>query len=612
MEAAIQDYLDRIEREHQVHIPYACESGSRAWGFASPDSDYDIRFLFVRPENAYLSVTDGTESIDLPLAAGDLDAGGWDLRKAARLLGKSNGALVEWLHSPVVYRSEPGFRERWQTAARAVFSPRAARDHYLGLARQMVLGKLGDESARAKDYLYALRAILCARWVADGKGIAPVAFTELLPVAPRQVRDLVPALLAHKARTIENERMARIPELDEFLNQSLGESIDLPPSPVPPGILDRLFRTEIRRTAPSLQAADFTLPRVRRPDLLLFDSVAGSQAYGTAIEGSDEDRRGVFVAPRSFIGGLDRIEQVADERGDEVYHELGHFVALLLRNNPNALELLAMPEDCIRYRHPLFGLLAPEIFLSKLCSRTFGEYAMGQIRKARGLNKKIVNPQPEQRKPLLDFCHVPAGQGSLPVLDWLAERGLDPGKCGLTAVQHAAGMFAIYDDSGSDARGLVSPKDPDALVFSSVPKEAVPIAWMHFNQDAFKAHCKAHREYWDWVARRNEERYATNASHGRGYDSKNLMHTLRLLDMAGEIAREGVLRVRRPNRDYLLRVRSGEFSYDDLVRRAEDQLEAVQTDFGSSPLPDQPDRDRVNALLVEIRDEFGGSIPARP
>lgn len=93
-------------------------------------------------------------------------------------------------------------------------------------------------------------------------------------------------------------------------------------------------------------------------------------------------------------------------------------------------------------------------------------------------------------------------------------------------------------------RGLVSPKDPDALIFSSVLKDAGPIGWMQFNHDAFRAHCKAHREYWEWVGQRNEERYTTNTQHGRGYDSKNLLHTLRLLDMAGEIAREGVLRSR--------------------------------------------------------------------
>ena len=605
MSKAIQELLDRLEKQHEIRIPYACESGSRAWGFASPDSDYDIRFIFIRPEKSYISVHEGIESLALPLE-GDLDAGGWDVRKAAKLLGRSNGALVEWLHSPLVYRCDSGFRERWQCAARTVFSPRLASDHYLGLAKQMVFGKLDADSVRAKDYLYALRAVLCARWIIDGKGIPPVEFARLIPTVADEVRDLIPGLLEHKARTVESERMPRIPTLDSFFREMLVLNPELPRGEARPEVLDRLLRSEIRMPAVNLRTGDFTLGRVRQPDLLLLDAVAGSHAYGTAIPGSDEDRRGVFAAPRAFLLGLDVVEQISDERSDQVYYELGHFVSLLLKNNPNALELLAMPRDCVRHQHPAFSLLAPEIFLSKLCAKTFGEYALGQIRKARGLNKKIVNPQPEQRRAMLDFCHVPEGQGSRPVLEWLAQRNLHPKECGLTAVQHAAGLFAIYHGNDGAYRGIVSPKDPDTLIFSSVPKEADPIGWLHFNADAFQAHCKAHREYWEWVGHRNKERYATNAQHGRGYDSKNLMHTLRLLDMAGEIAREGVLRIRRPNRDYLLRVRSGEFDYEELVARAEEQLRDVEEAFKASSLPDRPDRDRINALLVQIREVCAG------
>jgi len=441
--------------------------------------------------------------------------------------------------------------------------------------------------------------------VAAGRGIPPVAFAELVPIAPEVVQALVPGLLEHKTRTVENERMPRVAELDAFLNEAIEERLEMDSGSADIAALDRLYRREIRSRVAIPSPEELTLERVRQPDFLLLESVAGSRAFGTNLELSDEDLRGVFAAPRDFLLGLDEIEQVSDERGDEVYYELGHFMSLLLRNNPNALELLAMPEDCIRHRHPAFDLLEPRIFLSKLCAKTFGEYAMGQIRKARGLNKKIVNPQPEQRRAMLDFCHVPEGQGSVPVLEWLAARGIDAKRCSLTAVQHAAGMYAIYDDPSSESRGLVSPKDPDALIFSSVTKEAVPVTWMHFNQDAFQAHCKAHREYWEWVQQRNPERYATNAQHGRGYDSKNLMHTLRLLDMAGEIAREGVLRVRRPNREYLLRVRAGEFEYEELVAKAEAQLVQVQEDFAASSLPDEPDRAQVNALLVQVREEFG-------
>ncbi|MCX6880435.1 MAG: nucleotidyltransferase domain-containing protein [Verrucomicrobia bacterium] len=609
MSAEIDALLERLEHHHGVRILYACESGSRAWGFASPDSDFDIRFIFAKPEAAYVSVTDGLESIDLPLE-GLLDAGGWDVRKAARLLDKSNGALVEWLHSPIVYREAPGFRERWLAVAREVFSPRASVDHYRGLAKQMVLGKLNAETVRAKDYLYALRALLAARWVARGLGIPPVPFADLLPSAPAEVMAEIPALLAHKTHTGEGEHMARVPALDAFLQSALAaveESLgSLPPGSGGTTVLDRLLRAEIREpwAAPPPMPADFTPDRVRQPDLLLFDTVAGSQAYGTALDGSDEDRRGVFVAPPEFLLGLDDIEQVADARGDEVYYEVGRLVEMLLKNNPNALELLAMPDDCVRYRHPLYQILRPDLFLSKLCARTYGEYAMGQIRKARGLNKKIVNPQPERRMGLLEFCQVPEGQGSTPLLAWLAAREHDPKHCGLTAVQHATDLFAIYHAADGVYRGLVSPKDPDALVFSSVPHDARPIAWMHCNRDAFRAHCKAHREYWEWVAVRNAERYRTNAAHGRGYDSKNLLHTLRLLDMAFEIATEGILLVRRPNREYLLRVRAGEFDYDELVARAEAKLADVREAFAQSTLPDEPDRAAVNAALRDIRLRF--------
>ncbi|MBX3740769.1 MAG: nucleotidyltransferase domain-containing protein [Akkermansiaceae bacterium] len=605
----IGNLLERLEALYGVRILYACESGSRAWGFASPDSDFDIRFIYLRPAETYLSVKEHADTIERPLE-GLLDAGGWDVRKALKLLAKSNGALVEWLHSPIIYRETPGFRERWQAAARKVFAPRASSDHYRGLARQMMKGKLDAEKVRAKDYLYAMRALLSAAWVTAGKGPPPVEFDRLLSLAPADVMAEIPGLLEYKARSAEGDRMDKLPVIDAFLESTILDLDEKAAGLARPGdhfdILDRMLREELEAGAPrpAVAAEAFSLDRVHQPDLLLFGCVAGSKAYGTDLPGSDEDRRGVFVAPTEFILGLDHLDQVSDERGDIVYYEVGRFVELLLKNNPNALELLGMPEDCIRHRHPLFDLLPPQLFLSKLCAKTFGEYAMGQIRKARGLNKKIVNPQPEQRLALLDFCHVPKGQGSVPVLSWLAERGIDPEACGLTAVQHAAGMYAIYHDGVTNYRGLVSPKDPDALVFSSVPIGAEPVGWMHCNHDAFQAHCKAHREYWEWVANRNEERYQTNSQHGRGYDSKNLMHTLRLLDMAREIATTGELGVRRPDREFLLRVRAGEFDYDELVSLAERKLQEATEAFTNSGLPDAPDREAVNRALVEIRRKF--------
>ena len=125
-----------------------------------------------------------------------------------------------------------------------------------------------------------------------------------------------------------------------------------------------------------------------------------------------------------------------------------------------------------------------------------------------------------------------------------------------------------------------------------------------FNKDGYKKHCNEHQSYWDWVKHRNEARYATNIDHGRNYDSKNLMHTFRLLDMAEEIAREGQVRVRRPNRDHLMRIRQGEFHYDDLVAQAEAKVAKIDVLFEACPLPERPDLAAIERLLIEVREDF--------
>lgn len=602
----IRERLAGLEADHGVEILYACESGSRAWGFASPDSDFDVRFLFRRPFSAYL--TTGRVVEDVEVMDGDFDGAGWDLRKALRLLGRSNGALLEWLGSPIVYREVPELSRDLRHLAEE-FSPRALVHHYRGMAKNTVFGKLQDGDVRPKDLLYALRACLAARWVVDRGTLPPVAFAEVAAVTPDELRAPLQDLLAMKSTTAEAHRIEAPQVVMGFLTESLEALADAAEGLAREGpaseSLDRVarrFLSPLRRGA-ELSSSDFTVARVRRPDLLFFDAIAGSHAYGTNVAGSDQDRRGIFVAPPGFLLGLEGIDQCADARHDEVYYELGRFFDLALKSNPNVLELLAIPEECVEYAHPLFSRLRPELFLSRQCARTYGQYALGQIRKARGLNKKIVNPQPEERRPMLDFCHVLHGQGSVPVLEWLEQEGLEPQECGVTSAGPGRRVFAIY--VGQDYRGLVSEKDRDTLLFSSVEKSAKPRAWMVFQRDAFRAHCKAHREYWQWVEDRNEERYAVNAAHGRGYDSKNLMHTFRLLGMALEIAEEGVLRVRRPDREDLLKIRSGGYGYDDLVSRAEALMVRVEEAFEASDLPEEPDRQRCNEILVDLRASFG-------
>lgn len=346
-----------------------------------------------------------------------------------------------------------------------------------------------------------------------------------------------------------------------------------------------------------------TIADLKSQHLLLIEAITGSRAYGTDLPTSDHDHRGVFVLPKAQFYGLTELPQVGDERNDNVYYELRRFFDLLAKNNPNMLELLAMPEDCVLYRHPLFDLVKPELFLSKLCRQTFAGYAISQIQKARGLNKKIVNPVAKERKSILDFCYVVQGQGSAPLRHWLAERGFAQERCGLVNIPHFRDAYALfYDETGSlGYRGIQHKATSNDVVLSSIPKGMEPIATMSFNKDGYQVYCKDYRDYWDWVEARNPERYANTISHGKNYDAKNMLHTFRLLDMAEEIARNGEVRVRRPNREFLLKIRAGEFEYEELLGWAEEKIVRMEGLYEASGLPDVPPMKRIEELLVEIR-----------
>ncbi len=350
--------------------------------------------------------------------------------------------------------------------------------------------------------------------------------------------------------------------------------------------------------------AKIDLESARSPAHLLFECVTGSRAYGTETPDSDTDLRGVFVAPRAAFFGFGVPDQVSDAKNDETYYEISRFIGLLAANNPSLLEMLFAPADCVRHRHPLMDLIRPEEVLSKRCRDTFAGYAATQVRRARGLNKKIVNPLDGPRRGVLDFCHVVSGQGSTPLRDWLDSRGMAQEQCGLVKIPHMRDVFGIYHDpDGSKGyRGILRREDSTELNLSSIPKGEVPIGWMNFNKDGFKKHCREYREYHDWLAERNESRYLANVAHGRNYDSKNLMHTFRLLDMAEEIAVEGILRVRRPNREFLMRIRRGEFDYEELMRMAEERIARIDAAFAASSLRDEPDHEALEAALISIRE----------
>jgi predicted nucleotidyltransferase len=197
----IQDKLKSTEQENNVQRLQAVESGSRAWGFASPDSDYDIRFIYKNNPEWYLSLWEKPDVIEF-MTDQDLDGSGWDLAKALKLLAKSNAPLIEWLYSPVCYSTDDIFLKQMRLFADDCFSPIATLHHYLGTTKNF-MEVCEAENIKLKSYFYALRTALAGKWIIENNSFPPVAFAELLPIVPQEIQDKVLELQEIKANQDE-------------------------------------------------------------------------------------------------------------------------------------------------------------------------------------------------------------------------------------------------------------------------------------------------------------------------------------------------------------------------------------------------------------------------
>lgn len=343
-------------------------------------------------------------------------------------------------------------------------------------------------------------------------------------------------------------------------------------------------------------------------ELILLDCISGSTAYNLNIKGSDVDKKGVFIMPQNQLYGFNQQDQIANRSNDEVYFEVGRFLELLTKNNPNILELLATPKEFVLFRHPLMDMIRPEDFLSKLCLDTFAGYAQTQIKKARGLNKKINKPLDVERKSVLDFCYLIYNNGSVSLVEWLKENNYKQEECGLTGVDHFRSTYLVYHQkqlkNGAYFRGIISGREADDVQLSPVPKGLNSVAVMNFNKDGYSVYCKEYREYREWEERRNELRYQSTLLHGKSYDAKNMMHTFRLLNMAEEIASHREVIVKRNDRQFLLQVRNGEFEFDTLMQMIEEKMELVKIAYDKSELPDKPDVQLAERILVHLRSDI--------
>lgn len=348
---------------------------------------------------------------------------------------------------------------------------------------------------------------------------------------------------------------------------------------------------------------ELTIDTVKNNGWLIFETITGSKAYGLNTPASDTDIRGVYVLPKHIFYSLEYPEQVSNNTNDIVYYELRRFMELLSRNNPNIMEMLGVPDQCVLFRHQVMASIKADMFLSKLCEKTFANYAFTQIKKAYGLEKKMANPVDAERKSVLDFCFVYQGKEAIPAKAFLEQNGLQESSAGLTVIPHFRDCYNLHYSTHVPYSGIVRKETSNDVALSSVPKGEVPLGMLYFNRDGYSVYCKKYKEYWEWVKKRNEERYKTTMSHGKNYDSKNMMHVFRLLLMAREIAVEKKVNVFRNDREFLLDIKHGKFEYDELVRKAEglrDELPRLYADCG---LPEEPDISKVNELLLEMREQ---------
>ncbi len=239
--------LDQIESDRGLRILYACESGSRAWGFASSNSDYDVRFIYSYPLREYLRLRQPVDAFDRQ-APNDIDAGGWDIRKVAELMRRSNPPLMEWIDSPIVYRAESQVLAKLRELRSIYFDAKKAVFHYLSMASQVWSNHLdGEASPVRKKYLYALRPLACVSYIERHRSQPPTRFEDVLGSIdwPDAVMEHVRGLVARKKANME----LGAAHADVVLNAHIASSIEngkrigdaLPPNDQPNDALDELI-----------------------------------------------------------------------------------------------------------------------------------------------------------------------------------------------------------------------------------------------------------------------------------------------------------------------------------------------------------------------------------
>jgi predicted nucleotidyltransferase len=354
--------------------------------------------------------------------------------------------------------------------------------------------------------------------------------------------------------------------------------------------------------------------RSQSPSAILFECIAGSRAYGTTTSGSDEDIRGIFAVNAAAYLELSRPpDLLSDEKGNVVFFSLRRVIELLAQANPNILELLFTPADCVLQSTAEMQMLVAQrqVFISKQCADTHAGYAMSQIKKAKGQNKWINNPRPTEPPAKEDYCYVipwqassdPKQPPSRPIP--LGPIGWPLNEYHAARLEHARDMFRLYH-YGSGARGVFR---GDALVCESIPAADESTRFsglLIYNEQGWKQALVDHQNYWAWRRDRNEGRWRQQEAGELDFDAKNMMHTVRLLLSGRALMETGqpIVRFSGEQLALLMSIREGKLSFDEVTAIAQAILADCERLKETADLPDVCDPTRASAVLKSITDAW--------
>jgi predicted nucleotidyltransferase len=348
-------------------------------------------------------------------------------------------------------------------------------------------------------------------------------------------------------------------------------------------------------------------------DNIIFEAISGSHAYGTANEFSDIDIRGIFALPQSeFLGLRHPTKQFSDDKNDVIHYELRRFFELICESSPNMLEMLWMPEDCIRICKSAMDYILQHksLFLSKKAFYTFSGYAYSQIKRAKGQNKWINNPQPETSPNKEDFCWIIDADlfldGNPPCRPTpLRETSFNLSLYHAAKLEHVENSYRIYFYD-KDAKGVFR---DGQLVCESIPVDDESLRFdgiLIYNKPAYEAAMRDWKNYWEWRENRNEARYRSQEAGETDYDCKNIMHCMRLL-WSGEnilVNGEPIVRFEGEKLQVLKDIRNGKYKYDEVMQMVEGKMEDLNMVLEKSTLPKAINMKSLEKLYFEVRDSL--------